>query len=149
MIPESYESIGVELIKAVASDRDYLLDLRLNTMAAHLEEAGVVLSHQEHMDRVEHEYQHSYLIEVGGQRVGLLKYKKDPKTVQVIQLQISPEFQRKGYGRRVMEHVMAQSKGKTMTLSVLKKNPALGLYRRLGFIQSGEDSLEYHLEKAL
>ena len=141
--------MNIEFIKAGADDRDYLLDLRLKTMVAHLEEAGVILTLQEHMDRVEHEYQHSYLIQVDGRRVGLVKYKEDPMTVEVVQLQIAPEYQGKGYGKCALERVMDHSKGKTITLSVLKKNPALGLYQRLGFTQTGEDTLEYHLEKVL
>jgi ribosomal protein S18 acetylase RimI-like enzyme len=136
----------IQLVPAKEADKDFLLHLRLQTMVEHLEASGQYLTRDEHALRVAHEYQHSHLIKINHQIVGLLKYKEDQQKVTIIQLQIAPEFQNKGYGSMVVNHVISQSQGKTVSLSVLKANPAFKLYLKLGFCQVGEDEHEYYLQ---
>ncbi len=74
--------------------------------------------------------------------IGALKYLNDAKKVEVQQIQIHPNFQNKGYGRGVMQYVINSAHPKIVELTVLKENPALKLYKRLGFIIVGE----YHMQ---
>ncbi|WP_259396415.1 GNAT family N-acetyltransferase [Pseudoalteromonas sp. SR44-2] len=54
--------------------------------------------------------------------------------------------QNKGYGKAVIKQVITSAQSKPIKPAVLKNNPALGLYKRLGFTITGEDNYEYHMQ---
>jgi len=49
-------------------------------------------------------------------------------------------------GKAVIEQVITSAQSKPIKPAVLKNNPALGLYKRLGFTITGEDNYEYHMQ---
>jgi len=135
-----------KFIKAAYSDRDYLLSLRKLTMVEHLENAGLFLTEQQHNERVDEQYDCSHLIQFNGDILGTLKYKIWGSHIEIMQLQIHPNHQNKGYGRGVIEQVIKTAKLKPIKLTVLKNNPAKALYTRLGFKITEEDNYEYHMQ---
>lgn len=136
----------LDFVKATDKDFDFLFNLRLKTMVSHLEKAGLYLTREQQYERVTYEYKCSHLIRVCGSLIGLLKFKENEKTIEIMQLQILPEFQGKGYGKSVIKHVIAIAGSKDISLTVLKNNPAYRLYTRLGFATVDEDKYEYHLQ---
>jgi ribosomal protein S18 acetylase RimI-like enzyme len=62
-------------------------------------------------------------------------------TVFLKQLFIAPAYQRRGIGTQLMGRLMADAAraGKAVTLGVVKINPAVRLYERLGFRTTHED----------
>ncbi len=61
-----------------------------------------------------------------------------------------PERRNQGLGARLLEELIAESDqaGRPVNLQVLKTNPALHLYQRLGFVQTGEDQMYFQMERA-
>ena len=139
-------SADLEFRRANASDRDYLLALRKLTMVEHLERSGLFLSDEEHAARLDHKYHCSNMVLHEGQVVGTVKFEDTGPEVEIIQIQIHPDYQNRGFGRRVVEQVLDRFRSKTITLKVLKENPALNLYVRLGFVIVGEDEFEHHMQ---
>jgi len=135
-----------EFQRATPSDRNYLLALRKLTMVTHLEQSGQFLSEQEHADRLDDKYHCSYLLLHNNVVVGTLKYQSTDTEVEIMQIQIHPTHQNKGYGQGVIQQVLDAEPSKTVTLTVLKDNPALQLYLRLGFVVIGDDEYEYHMQ---
>lgn len=135
-----------EFIKATEQDKAYLLELRKLTMVEHLERSGLFLSEQEHELRLNDAYECSTLIMYENQLMGTLKYREHEDRVDIMQIQIHPSFQGKGLGRKIIEQVIADSQPKFIALTVLKSNPALNLYQRLGFYITGEDEHEYFMQ---
>ena len=135
-----------EFIQATESDKDYLLELRKKTMTKYLEMAGQVLSDQEHVERLNHKYECSYLVLLKNVRIGFVKYLVTEKELKLIQIQVEPKSQGKGYGTGIIRKVMNFGKDKPIKLSVLKHNPATELYKRLGFQTVSEDKYEYHMQ---
>lgn len=135
-----------EFINASQKDKAYLLDLRKLTMVEHLEKSGQFLSDAQHEFRLNDAYDCSHLIMYSGELLGTLKYRENDQAVEIMQLQIHPLFQGQGFGRKILEQVIADSKPKYITLTVLKENPALLLYKRLGFEITGEDLYEYFMQ---
>ncbi|MFS1438550.1 GNAT family N-acetyltransferase [Shewanella sp. 10N.286.48.A6] len=78
--------------------------------------------------------------------VGTLKYASTNHEVEIMQIQIHPDHQNKGYGRSIIQQVLNDAESKSVSLTVLKDNPALQLYLRLGFKIVGEDMYEYHMQ---
>ncbi|PWK50746.1 GNAT family N-acetyltransferase [Pleionea mediterranea] len=131
--------------KATIEDRNYLLELRKLTMVEHLEKSGQFLSELEHERRLDENYECSYLIVHHDEVIGTLKYREFDEKIEIMQLQIHPDYQSKGLGGKVLEQVLEYSKPKYLELTVLKENRALNLYKKLGFSVFGEDQLEFFM----
>jgi GNAT superfamily N-acetyltransferase len=80
------------------------------------------------------------IIDVDGHRAGMLQVFELPQSTEVGEIQIHPDFQGAGLGTRVLNDVIAASKGlgKPVTLYLgLKNARAHKLYLRLGFRETG------------
>lgn len=135
-----------ELKQATENDREYLFALRKLTMVEHLEVSGQFLSDEEHKSRLDEKYRCLYLVRKNRALIGALKYEFSEFEVEIMQVQIHPEHQNKGYGQGVIEQIFNDHPSKNISLTVLKDNPALKLYLRLGFKIVGEDAYEYHMQ---
>lgn len=135
------------LRRAKPKDLEFLVDLRLATMEPHLSAQGIHLTAAQHRERVEFEYENFYLIIADGNTIGALKYLSTAACLDIKQLQIKPAEQGKGFGEAVLRQLIAKANeaGKALSLSVLKKSPALRLYQRMGFQAVGEDRHECHM----
>ncbi|AQS36908.1 acetyltransferase (GNAT) family protein [Shewanella psychrophila] len=138
--------MSFEFILATQDDRAYLLNLRKLTMVEHLENSGQFLSEKEHELRLDDGYTCSHLIVFYGETIGTLKYREDDGKVEIMQIQIHPSLQGQGLGKKVVQQVLTKADNRAVELTVLKGNPALKLYQRLGFIITGEDEFEYHMQ---
>lgn len=131
------------------NDKDFLLKLRKITMVSYLEKAGIFLSEEEHLDRVNSFLDSSYIIEdIPGESIWLLKYIEDDRTLELVQLQILPEYQGKGMGTEILNDLINKARkwNKRLTLKVLKNNPSKLLYERVWLSIVWEDEIEYHME---
>lgn len=135
-----------EFILATHANLDYLLELRKQTMVEHFKNSGVVYNDDQHKFRVLYCFDCFHLIKRDGVVVGGVKFHVGINKIDLMQLQISPEFQNQGIGGQVVKQILADNPLLDCYLTVLKYNPARNLYLRLGFEQYGEDELEYYLK---
>ena len=138
------EKASIDLIKAVERDKDFLVTLRKLTMTEHLEKQGIFLSDEEHMSRVNIHFENALIITKSDNRIGLLKYLETNDTIEILQIQVLPEYQGIGIGKYVLHQWIEKAKNvnKRLTLKVLKDNPARRLYEQLGFCVVGEEAEE-------
>jgi ribosomal protein S18 acetylase RimI-like enzyme len=76
------------------------------------------------------------IIEVDGERVGMIQILDQTGVVEIGEMQIQPSHQNRGIGSRILSDIVDQAhkRGKTVTLSVALKNErAYEFYRRCGF----------------
>lgn len=141
----------IKLVKATKDNLPEVLALRIATMSQHLEEVGWSMSEEEHMKRVMKNFDCGHMIWSDDIVIGFIKYKEHLKSFDIIQFQISPKHQGKGFGKKVLEIIESQAnaKQKGLSLKVLKANPAKRLYERFGFQIVGEDEFEFFMEKSL
>lgn len=85
------------------------------------------------------------VVEVDGVPVGAIAVHGADDHVFLAELQIVPEFQNRGIGSELLraELSRAESLGLSIRLRVLLQNRALELYRRHGFIVTGETETHY------
>lgn len=145
---EGSKIMNILLIKAKQKDKDFLLKLRKATMTAHLENANLFFTDEDHKIAIDESFENAYLIHDYLQPIGLLKYKETANTFGILQFQILPEFQNKGIGNYIIElmHNICKIKNKTLSLKVLKNNPASHLYSRNGFKIVAQDKREYLMQ---
>jgi ribosomal protein S18 acetylase RimI-like enzyme len=116
------------------------MELRRQAMGPVHTAADVDQSPEHTEARVRSNFDCAEIVEVNGRPVGLLKVVRSPTEWRVSQIQLLPEHQGKGIGTQLLQHVLASagSAGLVVTLSALKINPAVRLYRRLGFTTDAE-----------
>jgi ribosomal protein S18 acetylase RimI-like enzyme len=86
----------------------------------------------------------SQVIEWNGTPVGRLTVDRTERTTTLVDIALLPEFRRHGIGSLIIDRL--QSENRKINLHVLKTNPALDLYRRLGFVVKDEDALYIEME---
>jgi ribosomal protein S18 acetylase RimI-like enzyme len=125
----------ITLRPALATDEAFLLALRKDTMERYLEGAGEPVDEQTHLRRIRSHFSDAKIICLADERVGLVKTHLSTTEWAISQLQIAPGYQGKGLGTEVIRRVIEQANRNSLpvTLCVLRNNPALRLYERLGF----------------
>jgi len=120
---------------ATEEDIAFLTELRLRTFRQHLISAGIVLTLDEHRRSAGANIESCSIIEVADRPIGMLKVLRSEDEWTVDQIQLEPEFQDKGLGTEILRSLQQSARAARVRLSlyVLKVNPALRLYERLGF----------------
>lgn len=136
---------------ATEADVPFLLELRRQTMSEHLRLSGIEPSESERRERVLASFESAEIILLSGTPVGLLKVVRSPESWDLVQIQILPEKQGRGFGSTILKKLLADAVQArvSVTLSVLKANPARQLYERLGFRIVGENEQAYDMEFAV
>mgnify|MGYP000542505732 FL=1 len=139
-------TIGFRAVKH--EDLDFLLSLRKKSMSKHLADAKIKLTNEQHLERVKESYYDSHIIlrdrkPIGLLKLGVVSLKGTHKSLHIKQLQILPEYQGQGIGSKVLNVVKKKALQLQLpiTLNVLLKNPARGLYLRHGFQIEGKNKL--------
>jgi GNAT superfamily N-acetyltransferase len=133
--------------KADRTDIPFLLRLRRSTMNRHIEASGASTADEEHMKRIELEFESAQILELDGRQVGLLKVVRRGSDWELLQIQLVTELQGTGLGAALVQELLteARSAGAAVHLSVLKANPARRLYERLGFVLAGETEHSFRM----
>lgn len=143
-------TIGFRAVKH--EDLDFLLELRKKSMSKHLAQAKIKLTNDQHLERIKENYYDSHIILRDRKAIGLLKLgvvalNGTKKSLHIRQLQILPKYQGQGIGSKVLTVVKKRALQLQLpiTLNVLLKNPARGLYLRHGFQIEGKNKLEFQM----
>jgi ribosomal protein S18 acetylase RimI-like enzyme len=87
------------------------------------------------------------IVELDGVAVGRLLVDTTPAEVTVVDVALVPDARAQGIGSTMLGEVIggARARQQLVTLHVLRSNPALRLYLRLGFAVVGEHGLHLQL----
>jgi GNAT superfamily N-acetyltransferase len=87
-------------------------------------------------------------IQLDCEDIGMLKTEKRKDHICRGDIQLKEAFQRRGIGTSLIRDVMEKSKaeGLPLRLRVLKENPVMKLYNRLGFVKTNEFKHCHELE---
>lgn len=103
----------------------------------------------------QHQHYHTHfpqadydLILVDGVPAGRLYIWRAQEELLLIDIALLPEYRNAGIGSNLLRDLMAESRatGKPLHLHVEPFNPALRLYRRLGFEKIGEEGIYWFME---
>lgn len=141
------ETRQIALREARNSDMQWLVDLRMQTMAGYIEATGELLSLDDQTERVLRNFESIRVVVQGDQDIGMIKVERLPECWKLVQVQLLPQFQRQGIGTELIEGLIADARGQgvSVALSVLKVNPAKSLYDRLGFYTTRQKEHSYEM----
>ena len=141
---------ALRLRAATLADEPFLLELRGLTMTEHLERAGEPVDAATHYERMRFHFDDAQIIRYRDEDVGLLKLSRSANDWYLYQIQILPSHQRKGLGAQVIRAALAQARaaGATITLHVLRANPARRLYESLRFEVISESEIDFVMKSS-
>jgi ribosomal protein S18 acetylase RimI-like enzyme len=78
-----------------------------------------------------------------GKPIGRLYQEEWRSEIRIIDIALLPEYRGKGIGTRLLKDIQAtaRKKGLAVSIHVEHNNPALSLYRRLGFVKISEEGV--------
>ena len=104
-------------------------------------------------ERIRKEYKNEWFqwVIFNGTKVALLCSKPYKQAIHIHLLIVFPDFQSKGIGRKIMEHIQdkARTESRDITLSSFKcNNKAISFYQKLGYeiIEEENDFLSFQLK---
>ncbi len=127
---------------AVETDVPFLTKLREATMRAHYEDEGIPYEAEAQKERLHYRFECARVVTLNGRDIGLLKVDCQSAPWMIIQIQVSPEYQRRGIGEHLLRSVFSEAERAKVcvNLEVLKANhEAKKLYERVGFREAGSN----------
>jgi ribosomal protein S18 acetylase RimI-like enzyme len=87
------------------------------------------------------------IITADGTDVGWIQQRPDRGAIFLGSIYVKPMMQGKGIGTHVIRTLidLARTRSQAVTLAVMKINPAIGLYERLGFRITSEDEYKLYM----
>lgn len=139
----------ITLRPARTQDFDYCASLYFTGMKAIIQELNLDMAAQVASFRQQWEFTQVRIINLDGSDVGWLQSNALGDAVFLAQLFVDSSFQRRGIGTQVMNRLIAEATraGRAVTLAVVKINPALRLYERLGFHITHEDDRKFYMRR--
>lgn len=134
--------------KATKEDLEFLLWLRKETMVEHYIKAGKEVNEENLLSRINHHFEHAKIILLKDQKIGLLKVAEYDSEIEILQIQIAPDYQNKGIGKQIIQSILMEASEKKIPvkLNVLKVNKAQTLYQNLGFEIYNENEYSYFMK---
>jgi ribosomal protein S18 acetylase RimI-like enzyme len=138
-----------DLRPAHAGDFDYCASLYFAEMERIIRELN--LDRAAHMAnfRQRWDFTQVRMITFDGADIGWTQSMTQDDALFLGQLFVEARFQRRGIGTQVMHRLIdeAARAGQAVTLGVVKTNPALRLYKRLGFRITHEDDRKFYMRR--
>jgi ribosomal protein S18 acetylase RimI-like enzyme len=90
-----------------------------------------------------------FVIERGGQPIGRLYLDRRENELRIVDIALLSEHRGAGIGNAILKDLIddASGSGIPVRIHVERNNPALGLYRRLGFNEIGDEGVYLHMER--
>lgn len=133
---------------------DFLFDLYAGTRAEELQAWGWTDQQRELFLRQQYEaqrqsYGHQFknadhqIIVTAGQPIGRMLVSRDEDAYRLVDISLLPPYRGSGIGTQLLRGLLCEALDarKPVRLSVLKINPAVRLYERLGFVVTHDDGL--------
>ena len=88
------------------------------------------------------------VIEQHSQSIGRLYVDRRDEEIRIIDIALMPEYRGQGIGRHLMCELLdeALAKGLRVTIHVEHNNPAMHLYKRLGFQHIHDEGIYYFMQ---
>jgi GNAT superfamily N-acetyltransferase len=92
-----------------------------------------------------------HIVERGGEPIGRLYLDARGSVLHIVDIALTPQWRGRGVGGAILEAVIATARAEGLAVGIFveKYNPALSLYRRLGFAEIADHGVYLEMERAL
>jgi len=136
---------------ARADDQAFLYQVYASTREDEMQQTGWDEAQKDEFLRMQFDAQHIYyheqfpdaeydLILSNNKPVGRLYVHRRDDEIRIVDIALLPEHRRDGIGSTLLKELITEASrsGKPIQIHVEKFNPALGLYKRMGFVETGD-----------
>ena len=140
-------------------DEAFLCRLYASTRQEEMKQSGWPQQQIDEFLAFQHKAQHTFYMEnfagsafdiimEGDTPIGRLYVDRRPGEIRIVDIALLPEHRGKGVGSRYLKQLMTEagSQNKPVRIHVEMNNPALSLYKRLGFQHIEEQGVYYLME---
>lgn len=151
--------MNIELRPVCTNDQDFLYRLYASTRLAELALFGWNPAQQEAFLRMQfnaqqQSYEMTYqgadhqVILLDSRPVGRILVHRENNAHVLVDIALLDEYRNRGIGTRLLQQLIASTaqQGAPLRLQVIKSNPALHLYQRLGFVKTGAEGMHFQME---
>jgi ribosomal protein S18 acetylase RimI-like enzyme len=144
---EGMEATRINLRAASPQDFGYCESLYFAGMMRIIQELDLEMTAQVATFRQQWEVAQVRIITHDGADAGWLQTTTRGDDLFLAQIFVDGAFQRRGIGTDVMRRLIGEAsrEGRAVTLGVVKTNPALQLYKRLGFRVTHDDDRKFYM----
>jgi ribosomal protein S18 acetylase RimI-like enzyme len=142
-------STRIQFRPACAQDFEYCKRLYFAEMAWIIEELKLNRTAQTASFDRQWDQSQVRILMVDGADVGWMQSVSREGELFLAQIIVDATFQKRGIGTEAMNHLIAEAESarQALCLDVVKINPALRLYQRLGFRIVGEEELKFNMKR--
>ncbi len=148
--------MGVDLRPVQTSDEEFLFSVYASTRADEMKLVPWTETQKQDFLRMQFNAQRQHyavyypkaqyhVIERDGEAIGRMIVDRSEDTILLMDIALLPEYHNAGIGTRLIKELLdeADKENRPVQLHVETFNPAIKLYKRLGFVKSGEMGI-YH-----
>jgi len=150
--------MNVSLRPFSADDQDFIFQVYAGTRLHEIAPFGWAPAQQEAFLRMQFNaqkgwYDQAYpnvdhqIILLDGQPAGRIMVTPEPGGAHLVDIALLPEHRGRGIGAQLLGELIQKTTegGGIVRLQVLRNNPAIHLYERLGFVKTGEDAMYFQM----
>jgi ribosomal protein S18 acetylase RimI-like enzyme len=103
---------------------------------------------QERFLKTDYPHAEELIVLRAGDRVGQMLIERGERELRMVDLALLPEHRNAGIGSHLIGRLLAEAEksGSGFRVQVMRTNPAVGLFERLGLVRTGETGSHYQLE---
>jgi GNAT superfamily N-acetyltransferase len=134
---------------ARAEDLDFCADLYFSEMDRTIRDLNLDLTKHAAGFRQRWHPQQVRIITLDGADIGWMQSRIESDALFLGQLFVAPAQQGRGIGTMIVRRLIEEAAGdrRAVTLGMVKTNPAMRLYQRLGFRTTHEDERKFHMRR--
>jgi len=141
--------MGIHLRPSMTQDKDFVLNLSKETMKGFVQDTWEdTCAQEEYFDKLAFHEENTYIIYDEKQLLGRISLLVRDEDIFIDGIHLAEQGRGKGIGTYLLSTVITEAKkeNKSISLKVLKNNPANKLYSKLGF-KIEEETLERYTMK--
>lgn len=144
--------MNINLIKYTDEFYEFVYEVKKNAYIKYVEQIWGPWNEEDqrkYFDNFINTYkENSYIIELNGEYIGFYNDELlEDNTYEIGNICIIPKHQGKGIGTKLLKEILSKNKDKDIKIQYFKQNPVGELYKRLGFIPTGETNYHYQMIK--
>ena len=144
--------MNINLIKYTDEFYEFVYEVKKNAYIKYVEQIWGPWNEEDqrkYFDNFINTYKDSsYIIELNGEYIGFYNDELlEDNTYEIGNICIIPKYQGKGIGTKLLKEILSKNKDKDIKIQYFKQNPVGELYKRLGFIHTGETNYHYQMIK--
>ncbi len=142
----------IELVPYTDNDYEFIYNVKKQAYKKYAEEcwgAWIEEDQKNHFDKfINHVKENTYIIMYNGKKIGFYNGEVlENGNYEVGNICIIPEYQGQGIGSKILKDKLEENIDKDIEIQCFKSNKVSELYKRLGFIPSGETKFHYQMIK--